>query len=68
MDAKLINILNQYDFKGNIKEIKPITVGHINDTFVVEYDTSEAQTRQLDYYSSQNVTTSNYSGAIKQNN
>ena len=38
MDAKLINILNQYDFNGTIKEIKPITVGHINDTFVVEYD------------------------------
>mgnify|MGYP003296016222 CR=1 FL=1 len=38
MDAKLINILNQYDFNGTIKEIKPITVGHINDTFVVEYN------------------------------
>lgn len=38
MDSKLINILNQYGFNGEIKEIKPITVGHINDTFVVEYD------------------------------
>jgi len=38
MDKKLVNILNQYDFNGTIKEIKPITVGHINDTFVVEYD------------------------------
>ncbi len=32
------------------------------------YDTAYNNTRQLDYYSSQNVTTSNYSGAIKQNN
>ena len=32
------------------------------------YDTAWNQTRQLDYYSSQNVTTSNYSGAIKQYN
>ena len=35
MDSKLINILNQYGFDGEIKEIKPITVGHINDTFKV---------------------------------
>ncbi|MBQ6497340.1 MAG: hypothetical protein IJI58_01335 [Bacilli bacterium] len=33
---------------------------------VINYDTAEAETRQLDYYSSQNVTTTNYSGAIKQ--
>ena len=32
------------------------------------YDTAYNNTRQLDYYSSQNVTTSNYSGAIKQRN
>jgi len=32
------------------------------------YDTAWNQTRQLDYYSSQNITTSNYSGAIKQYN
>ena len=32
------------------------------------WDTAYNNTRQLDYYSSQNVTTSNYSGAIKQNN
>ena len=32
------------------------------------WDTAWNQTRQLDYYSSQNVTTSNYSGAIKQYN
>ena len=31
-------------------------------------DTAYNNTRQLDYYSSQNVTTSNYSGAIKQRN
>ncbi len=34
---KLCGILNEYGFKGEIKEIKPITIGHINDTFVVEY-------------------------------
>ena len=32
------------------------------------YDTAYNNTRQLDYYSSQNITTSSYSGAIKQNN
>ena len=31
------------------------------------YDKSYSNTRQLDYYKAQNVTTSNYSGAIKQN-
>ncbi len=34
---------------------------------VVESDTAEAQTRQLDYYRNMGVTTSNYSGAIKKN-
>ena len=33
-----------------------------------EYDTAEAETRQLDYYANLGVTTSNYSGAIKQYN
>ncbi|MBQ6497226.1 MAG: hypothetical protein IJI58_00730 [Bacilli bacterium] len=32
------------------------------------YDTTYNNTRQLDYYSSQNVTTSNYAGAIKRRN
>ena len=32
------------------------------------YDTATAETRQLDYYKAQGVTTSNYSGAIKQYN
>ena len=32
------------------------------------YDTAYNNTRQLDYYSSQSVTTSNYSGAIKKRN
>ena len=35
---------------------------------ILHYDTAEAETRQLDYYKSQGVTTSNYSGAIKQYN
>ena len=35
---KLCGILDQYGFNGTVKEIKPITIGHINDTFVVEYD------------------------------
>ena len=34
----------------------------------VTKDTAEAETRQLDYYKAQGVTTSNYSGAIKQYN
>ncbi len=32
------------------------------------YDTAYNKTRQLDYYSSKNITTSNYSGIIKQKN
>lgn len=32
------------------------------------YDTAYNNTRQLDYYKSKGVTTSNYSGAIKQYN
>ena len=42
--------------------------GKEGTTNVINYDTAEGETRQLDYYSSQNVTTSNYSGAIKQYN
>ncbi len=42
--------------------------GKEGTTNVIDNDTAEAETRQLDYYSSQNVTTSNYSGAIKQYN
>ena len=37
-------------------------------TNVINYDTAEAETRQLDYYSSKNITTSSYAGAIKQYN
>ena len=36
--------------------------------YIGEYDTASEQTRQLDYYESQNVTTSSYAGAIKQRN
>ena len=42
--------------------------GKEGTTNVIDNDTAEVETRQLDYYSSQNVTTSNYSGAIKQRN
>ena len=42
--------------------------GKEGTTNVINYDTAEAETRQLDYYKSQNVTTSSCSGAIKQNN
>ena len=39
------------------------------DNSVIDYyDKSYNNTRQLDYYAGQNVTTSSYSGAIKQNN
>ena len=36
-------------------------------TGVIRYDTAEAETRQLDYYKEQDITTANYSGAIKKN-
>ncbi len=35
---------------------------------VITKDSAEAETRQLDYYKAQNVTTNNYAGAIKQYN
>ena len=35
---------------------------------IITEDTAEAETRQLDYYKNKGVTTSNYSGAIKQYN
>lgn len=44
---KLCNILNQYGFNGTVEEIKPITVGHINDTFVVEYDVEGKKEKYL---------------------
>ena len=34
---------------------------------VIKYDSAEAETRQLDYYTSKGVTTRNYSDAIKKN-
>ena len=37
-------------------------------SFTSQYNTAKDSERQLDYYSSQNVTTSSYAGAIKQNN
>ena len=55
MDSKLINILNQYGFDGEIKEIKPITVGHINDTFVVEYDVEGKTEKYLLQWINHNV-------------
>ena len=42
--------------------------GKEGTTSVINYDTAEAETRQLDYYSSKNITTSSYAGAIKQYN
>ena len=37
------------------------------NSFTSEYSTAKDSERQLDYYSSQNVTANNYSGAIKRN-
>ena len=42
--------------------------GKEGTTNVINYDTAEAETRQLDYYHDIGVTTSSYSGAIKQYN
>ncbi len=41
--------------------------GKNGTNFNITGDTAEAETRQLDYYNSIGVTTSNYSGAIKKN-
>ena len=37
-------------------------------TSVINYDSAETETRQLDYYKNAGVTTGNYSGAIRQIN
>ena len=42
--------------------------GKSGTNYVVEYDSAEQETRQLDYYYNKGVTTSNYSGAIKKYN
>ena len=42
--------------------------GKEGTTSVINYDTAEAETRQLDYYHDIGLTTSSYSGAIKQYN
>ena len=52
---KLCNILNQYGFNGTVEEIKPITVGHINDTFVVEYDVEGKKEKYLLQWINHNV-------------
>jgi hypothetical protein len=41
--------------------------GKAGTSNIINYDTAETETRQLDYYSYKNVTTSSYSGAIKKN-
>ena len=43
-------------------------LGKDDTSNTISYDTAETETRQLDYYKSKEVTTSNYSGAIKQYN
>ncbi len=44
-EDKIKNILKDYDFKGKITNISPITVGHINDTYIIEY-TEETEKKQ----------------------
>ena len=39
--------------------------GKDGTSYIITYDTAEAETRQLDYYKNKGVTTSNYSEAIK---
>ena len=42
--------------------------GKEGTSYVINYDTTDAYTRQLDYYKEKGVTTSNFSGAKKQYN
>ena len=42
--------------------------GKEGTTNVINRDSAETETRQIDYYLAQGVTTSSYSGAIKQKN
>ena len=42
--------------------------GKVGTSNTINYDTAEVETRQLDYYKNNGVTTSNYRGAIKQYN
>ena len=42
--------------------------GKEGTTNTINYDTAESETRQLDYYKANGVTTANYSGAIKNYN
>ena len=38
---KLLDISKQFDIEGNPTEVKTIETGHINKTYLVEYDTGE---------------------------
>lgn len=42
--------------------------GKKDTVYEVKYDTAETETRQLEYYKNKEITTSNYSGVIKQYN
>ncbi len=65
------NTTGETNFTSTDKMYLPSTkemYGKEGTTNIIDEDTAEAETRQLDYYNSQNLTTSNYAGAIKKYN
>lgn len=43
----IISIVNQFDFKGNFKEVKEFGSGHINKTYLVTYDTENGEQKYV---------------------
>ena len=43
----IISIVNQFDFKGDFKEVKEFGSGHINKTYLVTYDTENGEQKYV---------------------
>ena len=44
---KIINILKNFDIKGELKDIEPYGLGHINSTFLATYENGEERVRYI---------------------
>ncbi len=71
-DTKIISGHGQYDSNNlestdKIYLLSPHEVWENGSSNQINYDTAWDNTRQLDYYKGQNVTTDSYGGAIKKN-
>lgn len=47
MDQQLLEISQHFIFPGNVVEIRPITTGHINDTYLIKTEQSRSTRQQF---------------------